>query len=104
MAVQELTESTFDQAVAKGLAIVDLWAPWCGPCRMIAPAMEELSGEFQGKAGFYKLDIDENKGPAVRHQVMSIPTLLVFRDGKLVDRLVGALPKDKIKARLEKHL
>jgi len=104
MSVQELTESTFDQAVSSGLAIVDLWAPWCGPCRMIAPAVEELSDEFQGKAGFYRLNIDENKGPAVRHQVMSIPTLLIFKEGKLVDRLVGALPKEKIRAKLEKHL
>ncbi|MFH0861836.1 MAG: thioredoxin [Candidatus Altiarchaeota archaeon] len=104
MAVRELTESEFDQAASSGLVVVDFWAPWCGPCMMIAPLMEELSGQLQGKASFYRVNIDEHKGPAVKYQVMSIPTLLVFKDGKLVDRIVGALPKDKMLAKLQKHL
>jgi thioredoxin 1 len=102
--VQELTEETFDQATKSGLVVVDLWAPWCGPCRMIAPVVEELSKEFAGRITFCKLNIDEHQGPATRHQVMSIPTLLVFKDGAAVDRIVGALPKDRLKAKLEKHL
>lgn len=102
--VQELTETTFDQAVSKGLAVVDLWAPWCGPCRMIAPIIEELATEYDGRILFYKLNIDEQQAPAVKYQVMSIPTLLVFKNGSVVDRIVGAQPKEKIKAKLDKHL
>lgn len=102
--VGELTEATFDQAVSSGLVVVDLWAPWCVPCRMLAPTVEELAGEYAGKAAFYKLNIDEEKGPAQKHQVMSIPTLLVFKDGKVVDRIVGALPKERIMERLAKRL
>jgi thioredoxin 1 len=104
MTANELTEATFDQATKEGLVVVDFWAPWCGPCKMIAPIVEELSGEYGGKASFCKLNIDEHKGPAMKYQVMSIPTLLVFKGGKMVERIVGALPKDKIKARLDKHL
>ncbi|MFH1054990.1 MAG: thioredoxin [Candidatus Altiarchaeota archaeon] len=102
--VEELTEGSFDQAVKSGLVVVDLWAPWCMPCRMIAPTVEALSKEYLGRVTFYKLNIDEHNGPAVKHQVMSIPTLLVFKDGKVVDRIVGALPKERMKEKLEKHL
>jgi thioredoxin 1 len=102
--VGELSEAAFDQAISTGLVVVDFWAPWCGPCKMIAPHMEELSKEYVGRISFYKLNIDENKGPAMKYQVMGIPTLLVFKGGALQDRIVGALPKEKIKARLEKNL
>ena len=102
--VQELDEAGFDDAVSSGLSVVDLWAPWCMPCQMIAPIIEELSKEYEGKISFYKLNIDEHQGPAAKHQVMSIPTLLVFKDGQVVDRIVGALPKDSIKSKLEAHL
>jgi thioredoxin 1 len=102
--VIDLTEETFDQAVRSGLVVVDLWAPWCVPCRQVAPIIEALSSEYDGKATFYKINIDEQKAPAVKHQVMGIPTLLIFKDGRLVDRMVGAMPKDKIRVAVERHL
>jgi thioredoxin 1 len=102
--VNELTEATFDKAVSSGLVVVDLWAPWCGPCKLLAPVVEELSKDYAGRIEFHKLNIDEHNGPAVKHQVMGIPTLLVFKGGKLIDRIVGAMPKDKIMTRLEMAL
>ena len=102
--VTELDERGFDEAVKSGLVAVDFWAPWCMPCRVLAPVVEDLAGEYGGRISFYKLNIDEHRGPAVKHQVMSIPTLLVFKDGAVVDRIVGAVPKDKIKRELESHL
>jgi thioredoxin 1 len=102
--VNELDGDTFDKAVSGGLVVVDLWAPWCVPCKMLAPIVEDLSKEYAGRISFHKLNIDEHNGPAIKHQVMGIPTLLVFKEGKLVDRMVGAMPKDKIKSRLEKTL
>jgi len=101
---RELDEAVFDQAVSSGLVVVDFWAPWCGPCRMMTPVVEELSGEYGTKVSFCKLNVDEYSAPAVRYQVMSIPTFLVFKDGRLVDRIIGALPKEKLKARINKHL
>jgi thioredoxin 1 len=102
--VSELDEGRFDEAVDSGLVVVDLWAPWCMPCRMLAPVVEELSKEYEGSVSFYKLNIDEHKGPAMKHQVMSIPTLLIFKGGEVVDRIVGALPKEKIKEKLDEQL
>jgi thioredoxin 1 len=102
--VSELTEDTFDQAIKSGLVVVDLWAPWCMPCKMLGPIMDELSLKYSGRISFHKLNIDEHQGPAAKHQVMSIPTLLVFKEGNLVDRIVGALPKERIKSKLENHL
>jgi thioredoxin 1 len=102
--IEELTGITFDQAVKSGLVVVDIWAPWCMPCRMIAPIVEGLAEEYRGRINFFKLNIDEHKEPAIKHQVMSIPTLLVFKDGKLVGRIVGALPEDRIKEKLSEHI
>ncbi|MBD3388781.1 MAG: thioredoxin [Candidatus Altiarchaeales archaeon] len=102
--VKELDEGGFDGAVGSGLVVVDLWAPWCMPCKMIAPIVEELSEEYEGRISFYKLNIDEHQGPAAKYQVMSIPTLLIFKEGEVVDKVVGALPKEKIKEKLEAQL
>jgi thioredoxin 1 len=102
--VKELTGEDFGQATSSGLVVVDLWAPWCGPCKMIAPVIEELAAEYEGKIAFCKLNIDEHKGPAIEHQVMSIPTLLIFKDGAVADRIVGALPKEKIEEKLKSVL
>ena len=102
----EVTDKDFTDRVenAKGLSVVDLWAVWCGPCRMIAPIMEELAGEYVGKVSFYKLDVDSNQATAQKYMVRSIPTLLFFKDGKVVDTIIGALPRDKIVEVINKHL
>lgn len=85
-------------------AVVDCWAPWCGPCRMVAPVIEELAREYSGKIAFGKLNVDENQPAAMEYQIMSIPTLLVFKNGKLVDQIIGALPKKSLEAAITRHL
>ncbi|MEM0492837.1 MAG: thioredoxin [Candidatus Thermoplasmatota archaeon] len=82
--------------------VVDCWAPWCGPCRMMGPVIDELAKEMQGKIAFGKLNVDENQETSMKYDIMSIPTLLIFKNGKLVDRIVGAMPKDTLKQHLSK--
>ena len=95
--VTELNESNFDSFVeSTKIAIIDCWAPWCGPCRRMGPIVEELSGDLAGKAGVAKLNTDENQGIAIRFNINAIPTLLVFKDQVLVDSLVGLRPKEDI--------
>jgi len=97
-----ITDNDFDEAVKKyDTIVIDCWAPWCVPCRMVAPIIEELAKEMQGKIVFGNLNVDENPVTSAKHQIMSIPTLLVFKNGNLVDRLVGAYPKEEIKKKLE---
>jgi thioredoxin 1 len=96
--ITTLTDATFDETI-KGSdtpVLVDFWAEWCGPCKMIAPVLEEISVEQQGKLGIAKLNVDENPEVAMRFNVMSIPTLLVFKDGEPVKRLVGAKGKGQL--------
>jgi len=83
--------------------VVDCWAPWCGPCRMVSPVIDQLAKEMQGKIVFGKLNVDENPQTSTEHQIMSIPTLLVFKNGNLIDRLVGAYPKEELKRKLETY-
>lgn len=83
--------------------VVDFWATWCGPCRMIAPILEQLSEEFAGRVKVTKLDVDANQKTSMRFQVRSIPTLLFFKDGKLVDQVIGAVPKQALAAKFEQH-
>ncbi len=91
-------DKNFDEVVSKyPIVVVDCWAPWCGPCRMIAPVIEKLAKDLKGKVVFAKLNVDENPKIAMRYRIMSIPTLLLFKNGKLVDRIVGALPEDMLK-------
>ena len=95
--VTELNESTFDKFVEENkIAIVDCWAPWCGPCRRMGPIIEELAQDLAGKVGVAKLNTDENQGIAVRFQINAIPTLLIFKDNVLVQSLVGLRPKESI--------
>ena len=95
--VTELNESNFDSFVESNkIAVIDCWAPWCGPCRRMGPIIEELAGELAGKVGVAKLNTDENQGIAIRFNINAIPTLLVFKDQVLVDSLVGLRPKDDI--------
>ena len=95
--VTALNESNFDSFVESNkIAIIDCWAPWCGPCRRMGPIVEELSNDLAGKAGVAKLNTDENQGIAIRFNINAIPTLLVFKDQVLVDSLVGLRPKEDI--------
>ena len=82
------------------LLVIDCWAPWCGPCRMIGPIIEELAKEKTGKIVFGKLNVDENQVTSMKYGIMSIPALLVFKNGKLVDNIIGAMPKEMLKAKI----
>jgi thioredoxin 2 len=98
-------EATFAlESEASPTVVVDLWAPWCGPCRFVSPILEELSRELAGRLKVVKVNVDENQGLALRYDARSIPTMLVMRDGKVVDRIVGALPKPQLEARIKPHL
>lgn len=103
--VLELTESNFDEAVKNyPLLVVDCWAEWCAPCKIVAPVIEELAEDYQGKITFGKLNMDYNPSAVARYQIMSIPTLLIFKNGKLVDQKVGAMPKGVLESELVKYI
>jgi len=105
MAIVNVTDKDFSQVVEQsGSVLVDFWAPWCGPCKMIAPVLEEIDSEIGDKLKITKLNVDENPETASRFGVMSIPTLLVFKDGQVVDKIVGFQPKDALVGTLNKHL
>ncbi|HET7560461.1 MAG TPA: thioredoxin [Limnochordia bacterium] len=93
---QTVTDQDFAQKTGSGIALVDFWATWCGPCRKLAPTIEELADEFEGKANVLKLDVDANPNTAMKFGVQSIPTLVIFKDGNEVQRLIGVQPKARI--------
>ena len=101
-----VTDANFEAEVEKhdGLAIVDVWATWCGPCRMVAPILDQLATEYEGKVKVTKLDVDANIKTGSRFNVRSIPTLLFFQNGKHVDTVVGLVQKNVLQDRIEKHL
>ena len=100
----KMSDADLDQYVKKyNMVVVDCWAPWCGPCRMIHPVIDELSKEKQGEIVFGKLNVDENQQTAMKYQIMSIPSLLVFKEGKLVDTIIGAMPKEVLKPKIERY-
>lgn len=100
-----INSNEFQEAVLNGSAtvLVDFFAEWCGPCKMVAPVLEELSSEMEGKAKIFKVDVDKNGDLAQKYGVMGVPTLMIFRDGKAVDKIVGFQPKESIKAKLEQY-
>jgi len=101
-----VTDDTFDATVikAKTPVLVDFWAPWCAPCRMVAPIVDELATEYEGKVAFVKLDVDENSKMASKYGVMSIPTLLIFKGGNPISHVVGFRPKSELKKSLDAAL
>ncbi|USK59022.1 thioredoxin [Peribacillus asahii] len=103
MAIVNATDQTFTAETNEGVVLVDFWAPWCGPCKMIAPVLEELDSEIAGKAKIVKVDVDENQETAGKFGVMSIPTLIVLKDGEAVDKVVGFQPKEALAELLAKH-
>lgn len=102
MSVKQISDATFNNEIEAGIVLVDFWAPWCGPCKIIAPILDELSAETGDAAKIVKINVDDNPESASKYNVMSIPTLLVFKDGQLVDQMVGVQPKEKLKAVIEK--
>lgn len=103
---QTFTDDSFEEDVlnASEPVLVDFWAEWCGPCRMVGPVVDELAGEFEGKAKVGKVDVDNNPEVSAKYGIRSIPSLLIFKDGEVVDQIVGAVPKSQLKKQLEAQL
>lgn len=104
--VKEMTDKDFQKEVleSKHLTLVDFWAPWCGPCRMVGPALEAIADELGGKVIVAKMNVDDNPNTPTKYGVQSIPTLLLVRDGKVLDTKVGAMPRAQLKAWVENHI
>lgn len=104
MAIVNATDQTFQNETSSGLVLADFWAPWCGPCKMIAPVLEDIDAEMGDKVKIVKIDVDENQETAAKYGVMSIPTLVIMKDGEIVDKVVGFQPKEALVERLNQHV
>jgi thioredoxin 1 len=100
-----LANPSFNETIENySMVVVDCWAPWCGPCNFVAPVIKELAKDYVGKIVFGKLNVDNNRDIALKYQIMSIPTLLVFKNGKLVDRIIGAMPRSLLEPKITRYL
>jgi thioredoxin 1 len=102
----QITDDQFESEVIKSSTpvLVDFWAEWCGPCKAIAPTLEEIAGDYDGRLKVVKVDVDENRQSATQYGIRSIPSLLLFKDGAEVDRIIGALPKQQLMEKIDSHL
>jgi thioredoxin 1 len=101
----QVNEANFNEVVNSDMpVVVDFWAPWCGPCKMLGPVLEELSDELEGKAKIAKLNVDENQNLAMGYKVFSIPTVLIFKNGKVIDQFVGFMPKASVMNKIQQHI
>ncbi|MCX7958551.1 MAG: thioredoxin [Deltaproteobacteria bacterium] len=102
--IRHLNDTDFESATQNGITIVDFWAEWCMPCKALAPVFEQVAGKYAGKVKFAKVNVDESPNTASKFRIMSIPTLLVFKDGKIIEQITGLVPAKKIEAALDKAL
>ena len=102
--VKTFTDSNFDEEIKNGVTLVDFWAEWCGPCRRLAPAVDAIATEYDGRAKVAKMNVDENPNVPGRFMIRGIPTLLIFKNGQLADQIVGLVPKEEITKKLDQHL
>ena len=102
--VKTFTDSNFDEEIKNGVTLVDFWAEWCGPCRRLAPAVDAIATEYDGRATVAKMNVDENPNVPGRFMIRGIPTLLIFKNGQLADQIVGLVPKEEITRKLDQHL
>jgi thioredoxin 1 len=101
----DLTDDTFTRFVKdNSMAVIDVWAPWCGPCRFVSPVVEEIARDYAGRISFGKLNVDQNRKIAAQYDITSIPTLLVFKNGQLLDRIIGAMPRERLEPMITRHM